>query len=66
MLDVERLLRKNKNARTKIDSGVCKYYPTNAVEVDIPFPFGNGRMTVARASDVQLRHVMFFTATKPP
>jgi hypothetical protein len=24
-----------------------KYYPANAVKADIPFPFGNGRMTAA-------------------
>jgi len=35
------------------------YYPANAVKADIPFPFGNGRMTAARASDFQLRHVIF-------
>ena len=39
--------------------GFLKYYPANAVKADIPFPFGNGRMTAARSSDFQLRHVMF-------
>src|SRR5438128_2076167 len=37
-----------------------KYYPAYAVKADIPFPFGNGRMTVAAASDFQLRRVIFF------
>lgn len=36
-----------------------KHYPANAVKADIPFPFGNGRMTAARASDFQLRHAIF-------
>ena len=36
-----------------------EYYPADAVKVDIPFPFGNGRTTVAGASDFQLRHVIF-------
>ena len=36
-----------------------KYYPANAVKADIPFPFGNGRMTAAGASDFQLRHAIF-------
>jgi hypothetical protein len=35
------------------------YYPTGAVWVDIPFPYGNGRVTAAGASDFQLRHVIF-------
>lgn len=35
------------------------FYPADAVKADIPFPFGNGRTTVARASDFQLRHVIF-------
>jgi hypothetical protein len=39
--------------------GFLNYYPANAVKADIPFPFGNGRTTVARASDFQLRHVIF-------
>ena len=39
--------------------GFQKYYPANAVKADIPFPFGNGRMTAARASDFQLRHAIF-------
>ena len=39
--------------------GFSNYYPANAVKADIPFPFGNGRMTAARASDFQLRHVIF-------
>jgi hypothetical protein len=25
--------------------GLLNYYPANAVKVDIPFPFGNGRIT---------------------
>ncbi len=35
------------------------FYPADAVKADIPFPFGNGRTTVAGASDFQLRHVIF-------
>jgi hypothetical protein len=46
--------------------GLLNYYPAGAVKVDIPFPFGNGRTTVASASDFQLRHVIFDSATKPP
>jgi len=39
--------------------GLLNYYPANAVKADIPFPFGNGRMTTAWSSDFQLRHVIF-------
>lgn len=39
--------------------GFSKCYPADAVKADIPFPFGNGRTTVAGASDFQLRHVIF-------
>jgi hypothetical protein len=39
--------------------GFSKFYPADAVKADIPFPFGNGRTTAARASDFQLRHVIF-------
>jgi hypothetical protein len=46
-------------ARTAFAARASDYYPANAVKVDIPFPFGNGRMTAARASDFQLRHVIF-------
>jgi hypothetical protein len=30
-----------------------KFYPTGAVQVDLPFPFGKRRMTVAAESDFQ-------------
>ena len=44
---------------SKIRSGFLKSYPADAVQVDHPFPFSNGRMTVVAASDFQLRPVMF-------
>jgi hypothetical protein len=40
-------------------SGFLKFYPTDAVQVDLPFPFGKRRMTVAAESDFQLRPVIF-------
>jgi hypothetical protein len=46
-------------ARAASQPGLSKHYPANAVKADIPFPFGNGRMTAARASDFQLRHAIF-------
>jgi hypothetical protein len=51
-------MRFNKKARSN-RFGLFKYYPAYAVWADLPFPFGNGRMTVAAASDFQLRHVIF-------
>jgi len=47
-----------KNPDLNFDPGL-KCYPANAVQADHPFPFSNGRMTVAAASDFQLRPVMF-------
>jgi len=44
---------------SKTRFGHLKFYPAGAVEVNLPFPFGNGRTTVAGASDFQLRPVMF-------
>ena len=34
-------------ARAASQPGLSKHYPANAVKADIPFPFGNGRMTAA-------------------
>jgi hypothetical protein len=48
-----------KKPRTATRFGVSNYYPANAVKADIPFPFGNGRITAAWSSDFQLRHVIF-------
>jgi hypothetical protein len=31
----------------------AKFYPTDAVQVNLPFPFGKRRMTVAAESDFQ-------------
>jgi hypothetical protein len=45
--------------RIEIRSGVLKCYPADAVQADHPFPFSNGWMTVAPASDFQSRHVIF-------
>jgi hypothetical protein len=36
-----------------------EYYPADAVQADHPFPFSNGWMTVATASDFQSRPAMF-------
>src|SRR5436309_14171005 len=38
-----------------------KFYPTGAVQVNLPFPFGKRRMTVAAESDFQRRHVILRT-----
>jgi len=53
------LHRDREKPRTAFAVRGFKLYPTDAVKADIPFPFGNGRMTTARASDFQLRHVIF-------
>ena len=42
-----------KNPDRNVQSGFFKSYPANAVQADYPFPFSNGWMTVAAASDVQ-------------
>jgi hypothetical protein len=52
-------MRSKKKPELLSQPGLSKYYPADAVKADIPFPFGNGRMTAARASDFQLRHVIF-------
>ena len=57
--DEEEDEEERKNPDRVCGPGCEDFYPTNAVKVDIPFPFGNGRMTVAKSSDFQLRHVMF-------
>ena len=46
-----------KNPDRKFDPGL-KYYPADAVQADHPFPFSNGWMTVAAASDFQSRPVI--------
>jgi len=47
-----------KNPDLNFDPGL-KCYPANAVQADHPFPFSNGRMTVAAASDFQSRPAIF-------
>ena len=39
--------RAREKPRTAERLGALNYYPANAVKADIPFPFGNGRMTAA-------------------
>jgi len=41
-----------KNPNQILGSGF-KFYPTDAVQVNLPFPFGKRRMTVAAESDFQ-------------
>jgi hypothetical protein len=53
------IMSKKKSPNCFRSPGFSKYYPADAVKADIPFPFGNGRTTVAGASDFQLRHVIF-------
>src|SRR5262249_43091220 len=55
--------KKARNARSR--SGLGNYYPASAVKVDVPFPYGNGRVTVAGASDVQLRHAIVSKRPSP-
>ncbi len=52
-------IRSKKKPEPLSQFGLQNYYPADAVKADIPFPFGNGRTTVAGASDFQLRHVIF-------
>jgi hypothetical protein len=40
-------LRARKNPDRKVDPGFWNFYPAGAVQVDLPFPFGKRRMTVA-------------------
>jgi hypothetical protein len=48
-----------KKPGSKSRSGFLKSYPADAVQADNPFPFSNGWMTVAAASDFQSRPVIF-------
>jgi hypothetical protein len=51
---------RKKNARIEIRLGhFLKFYPTGAVQVNLPFPFVKGRMTVAAEADFQRRHAIF-------
>jgi hypothetical protein len=36
-----------------IGPGFLDFYPTGAVQVNLPFPFGKRRMTVAAKADFQ-------------
>jgi hypothetical protein len=49
----DKLLSKKTRIETSIR--VLKCYPADAVQADHPFPFSNGWMTVAAASDFQSR-----------
>ena len=54
-----------KKTRTKSGSGFLEYYPTNAVQVYLPFPSGKRWMTVG--TDLTSNQGMSFSAaTKPP
>jgi hypothetical protein len=48
----------SKKTRIEVSIRVLKYYPADAVQADHPFPFSNGWMTVAAASDFQSRPVI--------
>src|SRR5262245_11046445 len=48
----------NKKTRIEVLIRVLKCYPADAVQADHPFPFSNGWMTVAAASDFQSRPVI--------
>jgi len=43
----------HEKTRTDFSIRVLKFYPTGAVQVNLPFPFGKRRMTVAAESDFQ-------------
>jgi len=47
-----------KNPDRELDPGFSNFYPAGAVQVDLPFPFGKRRMTVAGASDFQSRRAI--------
>jgi hypothetical protein len=49
---------RHKKTRIEVSIRVLKYYPADAVQADHPFPFSNGWMTVAAASDFQSRPVI--------
>ncbi len=59
MIRIKSMSTSRKKPELLSQPGLLNYYPANAVKADIPFPFGNGRITAARASDFQLRHVIF-------
>ena len=46
-------LGSEQKTRTDFSIRVLKFYPTGAVQVNLPFPFGKRRMTVAAESDFQ-------------
>jgi hypothetical protein len=43
----------NKKPEPNYRFGFLDFYPAGAVQVDLPFPFGKRRMTVAAESDFQ-------------
>ena len=55
-----------KNARIENSTRASpKFYPTGAVQVNLPFPFGKRRMTVA-ADLTSNKGLSFSAPTKPP
>src|SRR6266404_4636828 len=51
---------RKKNARIEKSTRASpKFYPTGAVQVNLPFPFSKGRMTVAAEADFQRRRAIF-------
>jgi hypothetical protein len=48
----------HEKTRIEVSIRVLKSYPADAVQADHPFPFSNGWMTVAAASDFQSRPVI--------
>jgi hypothetical protein len=57
---IVRLNQDQEHEKTRINFSirVLKFYPTGAVQVILPFPFGKGRMTVAAKADFQSRRAI--------
>jgi hypothetical protein len=45
--------KRNARIENSIRAFTQKFYPAGAVQVNLPFPFGKGRMTVAAEADFQ-------------
>jgi hypothetical protein len=49
----------HEKTRAACAARVLKFYPADAVQAILPFPFGKGWMTVAAEADFQSRHAIF-------
>jgi hypothetical protein len=50
---ISNAVRKKMPESKKSTRAFPKFYPTGAVQVNLPFPFGKGGMTVAAEADFQ-------------